>query len=186
MAAFRNSWGTLDRPVQMEPSRREILLASLALLLLFAAGTVGCVLVEGWTVVESIYMTFITLSTIGFREVHPLTNAGYFLTIGLGLAGIGLLSFVAVRPAQFLFASERLQERRIMTRINELSDHYIDCGYGRIGRRLVEDLRAEGRSVVIVDIDEDLLSSSPGTEHLYVQGNAEREETLRKAGIERA
>jgi voltage-gated potassium channel len=77
MAAFRNSWGTLiDRLEQMEPSRREILLPSLTLLLLFAAGTVGYVLVEEWTVVESIYMTFIALSTIGFREVRPLANAG--------------------------------------------------------------------------------------------------------------
>jgi len=92
------------------------------------------------------------------------------LTIGLGLAGIGLLNFVAVRSAQFLFAGERLRKRRIMNRLTELSDHYIVCGYGRVGRRLVEDL----------------LSSSPDTGHLHVQGNAEREKTLRKAGIERA
>lgn len=187
MAALRNPWEALITwLVQMDPSRREILLSGLALLVLFAVGTTGYTILEGWTVSEGLYMTFLTLSTIGFQEVRPLSNVGYFFTIGLGLTGIGLLSFVAIRSAQLLLASDRLRERRIMKRIQDLSDHYIICGYGRVGERLAEDLRREDRSVVIVDIDEAVLSSLNAPSQLYVRGNAEEEETLREAGIDRA
>ena len=187
MALFRNPWEALiSWLAQMDPSRREIFLASLSLLVLFVIGTVGYVLLEDWTVPDGIYMTFITLSTIGFQEVHTLSDAGRFFTLGLGITGIGLVSFVAVRSAQLFFASDRLHERRIMKRIEELSGHYIICGYGRVGERLAEDLRREGRPVVVVDISEDAISALAQGEHLYVRGNAEEEETLREAGIEQA
>ncbi|MFB6099088.1 MAG: TrkA family potassium uptake protein [Salinibacter sp.] len=187
MARFGNPWEVLiDWLVQMDPSRREILLAGLALLVLFALGTVGYASLEGWTVIEGLYMTFLTLSTIGFQEVHSLSPPGYFLTIGLGVTGIGLLSFVAVRAAQFLVASDRLHERRVMNRINDLVDHYIICGYGRVGERLAEDLEREGKSVVVVDIADESVSTLADENRLYVQGNAEEEETLHAAGIERA
>ena len=187
MALVRNPWEALiSWLAQMDSSRREMLLAGLALLLLFGIGTLGYSFLEGWSMVDGLYMTFITLSTIGFQEVHTLSDAGRFFTLGLGVTGIGLLSFVAVRSAQLLFASDRLHERRIMKRINELSDHYIICGYGRVGERLAEDLRRESRPVVVVDIDENAISALTEDNHLYVKGNAEEEETLRTAGIERA
>lgn len=187
MALFRNPWEALiSWLAQMDSSRREILLAGLALLFLFAIGSTGYSLLEGWTMADGLYMTFITLSTIGFQEVHQLSDAGRFFTLGLGITGIGLLSFVAVRSAQLFFASERLHERRTMKRINELSDHYIICGYGRVGERLAEDLRRENRPVVVVDISEEAISALAEEDFLYVRGNAEEEETLREAGIERA
>lgn len=187
MAALRTPWEALiDWLARMDPSRREILLAGLALVLLFTIGTAGYALLEGWTVVDGIYMTFITLSTIGFQEVHRLSDAGRFFTLGLGVTGIGLLSFVVVRSAQLLLTSERLRERRTMKRINELSDHYIVCGHGRVGQRLAEDLHREGKSVVVVDIDEAAVSSLPEAEYLHLTGDAEDEDTLRAAGIDRA
>ncbi|MFB6273548.1 MAG: TrkA family potassium uptake protein [Salinibacter sp.] len=187
MAPIRNLWEALiSWLAQMDSSRREMLLAGLALLLLSAVGTTGYALLEGWTMVDGLYMTFITLSTIGFQEVHTLSDAGRFFTLGLGVTGIGLLSFVAVRSAQLLFASDRLHERRIMKRIDGLSDHYIICGYGRVGRRLAEDLRREGKSVVVVDVSEGTASTLAENNRLYVRGNAEEEATPRKAGIERA
>lgn len=187
MAALPSPWEALvGRLAKMDASRREILLAALALLVLFAVGTTGYVMLEEWTVAESIYMTFLTLSTIGFQEVHPLSNTGFFFTIGLGLTGIGLLSFVAIRSAQLLLASDRLRERRIMKRINDLSGHYIICGYGRVGERLAEDLQREDKPVVIVDVDEEVTESLDAGNHLYVQGNAEDEKTLAAAGIDRA
>ena len=171
---------------RMDPSRREILLAGLSLLVLFAIGTAGYVLLENWTVADGIYMTFITLSTIGFQEVHTLSAAGRFFTLGLGVTGIGLLSFVAVRSAQLFFASERLHERRMMKRIRDLSDHYIVCGHGRVGQRLAEDLHREGKKVVVIDIDEDVIADLHETGYLYMAGDAEEEDVLRTAGIDRA
>jgi len=187
MARFRNPWEVLIAWLaQMDSSRREMLLAGLALLLLFAIGTGGYTFLEGWTLVDGIYMTFITLSTIGFQEVHQLSDTGRFFTLGLGITGIGLLSFVVARSAQFLIASDRLHERRVMKRINELSGHYIICGYGRVGERLAEDLHREGRPVVIVDLAEEVISTVIEDDYLYVKGNAEEEDTLRAAGIDRA
>ncbi|MEF8815930.1 MAG: potassium channel protein [Salinibacter sp.] len=187
MALFRTPWEALiSWLARMEPSRREVFLAVFALLSLFAVGTTGYVGIEGWSAADGLYMTFITLSTIGFQEVNPLSDAGRFFTFGLGVTGIGILSFVAVRSAQLLLVSDRLRERRIMKRIDELSDHYIVCGYGRVGERLTEDLIEEGKSVVVVDIDEEISASLSKNERLHVQGDAEDEETLRAAGIERA
>lgn len=185
--ALRNPWDALiSWLAQLDSSRREILLAGLALLVLFSLGTVGYTLLEGWTIMDGFYMTFITLSTIGFQEVRPLSNVGRLLTFGLGATGIGILSFVAVRSAQLLLVSDRLRERRIMTRINDLSDHYIVCGYGQIGQRLTEDLTKEGKSVVVVDVDKEVSTALSEKERLHVEGNAEDEEVLRTAGIERA
>jgi voltage-gated potassium channel len=100
MARFRNPWEVLiGWLAQMDSSRREMLLAGLALLLLFGIGSMGYTLLEGWTLADGIYMTFITLSTIGFQEVHQLSDTGRLFTIGLGITGIGLLSFVVARSA---------------------------------------------------------------------------------------
>ena len=80
---------------------------------------------EGWGRLDGLYMTFITLSTIGFGEVRPLSPAGRFFTIFLALTGIGIVAFVAARSAQLLLASERLRERRIMKRIDQLRLHRL-------------------------------------------------------------
>jgi voltage-gated potassium channel len=135
---------------------------------------------------EGLYMTFITLSTIGFQEVHTLSGAGRLFTLGLGITGIGLLTFVVARSAQLLLASERLRERRLMKQINNLEDHYIICGYGRVGERLAEDLQAAGRSFVVVDIDEEEIQQLREAEILHVKGNAEDDQVLEKAGLHRA
>jgi voltage-gated potassium channel len=187
MALIGNPWQALiDWLARMEPSRREIFLASLALLVLFAIGTSGYALLEGWSWMDGLYMTFITLSTIGFQEIHTLSDTGRLFTLGLGITGIGLLTFVVARSAQLLFASERLRERRIMKQINDLSGHYIICGYGRVGQRLAEDLQNVGKPFVVVDIADEEIEELRQNDLLYVQGNAEEEEVLRKAGIDRA
>lgn len=176
----------LDWLARMDPSRREIFLASLALLVLFFIGTSGYAVLEDWSWMDGLYMTFITLSTIGFQEVHTLSDTGRLFTLGLGITGIGLLTFVVARSAQLLLASERLRERSIMTQINALSDHYIICGYGRVGQRLAEDLKAAGRPVVAIDIADEEIEHLREADVLHVQGNAEEEEVLKKAGIDRA
>jgi voltage-gated potassium channel len=171
---------------RMDPSRREIFLASLAVLVLFAIGTSGYSFLEGWSWADGLYMTFITLSTIGFQEVHTLSDAGRFFTLGLGITGIGLLTFVVARSAQLLLASDRLRERRIMKKIDKLSDHYIICGYGRVGQRLAEDLDAADRPHVVIDLAEEEIEDLREKNRLHVKGNAEEDEVLEKAGIRRA
>ena len=187
MALFGNPWQALiDWLARMDPSRREILLASLALLVLFVLGTTGYAFLEGWTWMDGLYMTFITLSTIGFQEIHTLSDAGRLFTLGLGITGIGLLTFVVARSAQLLVASQRLRERRIMNQLNDLSDHYIICGYGRVGQRLAEDLQTAGYAFVVVDRSDEEVAKLRDKNLLHVQGDAEKEETLKRAGIDRA
>lgn len=170
----------------MDPSRREILVASLALVVLFAIGTGGYIYLEGWSWMDGFYMTFITLSTIGFQEVQTLSDTGRLFTLGLGITGIGLLTFVVARSAQLLLVSERLRERRIMKRIDQLSDHYVICGYGRVGQRLAEDLEQAGHALVVVDIADEEIQNLQEDHFLHVQGDAEEEETLLQAGLDRA
>lgn len=170
----------------MDPSRREILLATIALVVVIAVGTSGYRMIEGWPWMDGLFMTFITLTTIGFAEVRPLSDLGRFFTIFIALTGIGIVTFVAARSAQLLLVSERLRERTKMKRINNLDDHYIVCGYGRVGQRLVEDLEEAGRDFVVIDQSEREVEQLQEEGHLYVKGNAEEEETLREAGIDRA
>jgi len=187
MARVRNPWDALlEWLAEMDSSRREILLASLALFVLFFVGTIGYILLEGWGWIEGFYMTFITLTTIGFQEVRTLSDAARLFTVGIALTGIGLVTFVAARASQVLFASERLRERRLMKHLNNLSDHYIICGYGRVGARLAEDLEEAGRPVVVVDIDDTVIKDLQDADYLHVHGDAENEEVLQKAGIGRA
>lgn len=187
MAQTSNPWDVLiEWLAKMDPSLREILMASLALLVLFLVGTSGYVFLEGWGWLDGLYMTFITLTTIGFQEVNPLSETSRLFTVGIALTGIGLVTFVAARASQLLLASERLRERRLMKRIDNLSDHYIICGYGRVGKRLVEDLGEAGHPFVVIDTADEEIEHLRLADRLHLQGNAEEEHILRQAGIERA
>ncbi len=172
----------------IDEARREILLASLVLVLLLLVGTVGYVLIEGeqWTWIDGLYMTFITLTTIGFAEVQTLSTAGRLFTIGIAFVGIGAVAFVAARSAQLLINSESLRQRQIMRRIRNMEHHYIIAGYGRIGKRVVEDLQRARQTFVVIDRDPVEIKALQEAGLSCIQGDSEDEETLRAAGIDRA
>src|SRR3954469_15912464 len=124
------------------------------LLLVTAGGTAGYMLVEGWSMWDSLYMTVITVTTVGYREVYPLSRAGEAFTILLLIGGVGtalytftLLATVVVEGGLHL----RLEQRRIRRMIDQLQDHFIVCGYGRIGSVVAEELKRQGIPFVIVD-----------------------------------
>ena len=167
-------------------AQREVVLGTLALAVLLAVGTAGYVLIEGWSPMESFYMTVITLTTIGFAEVRPLAPAGQLFTIALAFVGIGTFATIASRAVQILVTSATLRQRAMQRRIDKLSGHFVVAGYGRLGQRIVRDLAAAGRSVVVVDQRDDRAAQLDDAGVPYVQDNAEEEETLRRAGIERA
>ncbi len=172
--------------VDLGETRREILLASLLLLGLLIGGSYGYRVVEGWPWIDGLYMTFITLTTIGFNEVHTLSMPGRLLTVAIGALGIGIATFVVARVAQLLLASDRLQKRHMQERIDRLDNHYIICGYGRVGHRLAEDLMRAGKSFVVVEKDEQVIENNPLDDLLYIIGDAQEEEVLHRAGIDRA
>lgn len=182
--------GLLDpvtgRLARMDPAQREVAVGAMLLAVLFSAGIAGYVGIEGWSPMEAFYMTFITLTTIGFAEVRPLSDAGKLFTIGISIFGIGTVAYIATRTVQVLVTTHRFRGRYMQRQLDRLDGHYIVCGYGRLGSRVVEDLRQSGRDVAVIeraDGPTDQLREA-GIPHL--QASAEDDEALLNAGLQRA
>jgi voltage-gated potassium channel len=170
---------------------RRLLLLVLVPLLFLAAGTVGYRLVEGpaWSVFDALYMTVITLTTVGYQEVHPLTPVGRAFTIALCLTGVFTLLYVASEFIRAVVSGELRKDvgRRMMERtLADLRDHAIVCGLGRMGRRVCKEFEAQKQRYVVVERDEELLEDFRAEYGVYVHGDATSDETLRRAGVERA
>lgn len=167
-------------------ARREVTLALIFILLLLAVGSVGYALLEGWSWFDGLYMAFITITTIGFQEVRDLSVWGRLLTMVIALLGIGTGGLVATRLAQLLLTNQNLRQRRIARMIDRMDRHLIICGFGRIGRRIVQDLHHSDRPFVVVEEKEEHIESLREAQIPCVQGDAREEEVLHAAGIERA
>ncbi|HYE96437.1 MAG TPA: potassium channel protein [Rubricoccaceae bacterium] len=174
------------RRARFSPTAREALLGVSAISVLLAVGTAGYMAIEGWTAMDALYMTFITLATIGFGETHPLSTTGRLFTMAISTVGIGTFAYIAARLVQLVLTTQRFRERLMQRRIDQLENHYVICGYGRLGQRLTRDLLAAGREVVVIDRRSDRVEALNEAGVLYVQGEAEEEETLRSAGLARA
>lgn len=167
------------------------LLISLGLLLLIIClGTVGYMMVEGWDLLDALYMTVITIATVGYSEVHQVSRAGRLFTIILILVGVGFLGYVAGSIVQFMVEGRIriiLGRKRLDRKIERIKQHYIICGYGRIGRVLSRNLiYRQPFDMVIVEKDPELLPAMERDGVLYVLGDATDEATLLKAGIRQA
>lgn len=167
----------------------QLELAVLLLLLLVAGGTAGYVLLEGMTTVEALYMTVITLTTVGFREVRPLSQTGMLFTIGLIVLGVGVAAY-AVRNAAEVALGDTLyfsvRRRRVRDAISRATGHYIVCGYGRLGRQIIRDLEARGEQYVLVEWKPELEQPLLEAQLPHVIGDATRDTVLLEAGVERA
>jgi len=161
--------------------------------LLFATvvlfGAAGYWWLEEMTPLEALYMAVITVTTVGFGEVHPLDGAGRVFTIILVLFGVGAFTYFATSVANYLIAGEIkgfLERRKMQNKIEQLSDHFIICGYGRMGEQVAREFRREKQPLVVVERSEEIVAAAIQAGHLARQGNAENDEVLRAAGIERA
>jgi voltage-gated potassium channel len=152
-------------------------------------GTLGYMLIEHWGVLDSLYMTVITVGTVGFTEVHPLDPAGRIFTIFLIFAGIGALGFAVAQFIEFLLEGHLnniLEVRRMEKRLAELSGHTIVAGLGRVGSVVARTLADDGASFVVVDSGAEAIQLATDAGWIVVHGDATEEETLLQAGIERA
>lgn len=162
------------------------------LLLLFlwvVAGTVGYMVIEGYSAWDAIYMTVITLSTVGYQEVHPLSTAGQVFTSGLILVGLGTVFYAFTSIGQMVVEGEladMLGRRRMRQELTALEDHYIVCGFGRTSRPVVAGLEQENEAFCVVDIDDEMEEDLNEEGYVYLIGDATEEEVLETAGIERA
>jgi len=168
------------------------LLRQLAILLLIilTGGTVGYSIVEdGWTLFDGFYMTLITLTTIGFSEVHTLSTGGRILTVLIIVFGLGAAATILTQLAQLMMEGNLLavwRKRRMEKRIAKMQDHVIICGYGRIGQAICRDLTNMGVRCVIIDRDDTRIEYAQGMEIPVLAGNATTDQALLDCGIERA
>ncbi len=189
--AARERYRGLPRPARLDSERHSgpVLVGLVAIFGLAVAATVGYVLIEDWTVLEAIYMVAITLSTVGFREVHPLSPAGRVLTTGLIFTGVAAFAYVAVSGFRLMLEGElrRVVGRRRMDKeIARLTDHMIVCGFGRVGQEVCRNLVADGVPLVVVEEDDEQIRRLDGQGLPFIRGDATEETTLIAAGLHRA
>ena len=170
--------------------RARIIRSAIALLAVTIVGTGGYVVIEGWTALEGVYMTFVTVTTVGYDEVHPLSDGGRVFTIFLMVGGIGVMLYILTATVQSVIEGgvliDFVRRRRMQARLESTSDHYVVCGFGRVGKAVAKALQSEEVEVVVVDNQLEVIEDAERLGLAYVQGDATDDETLRQAGIERA
>ena len=154
-----------------------------------AFGTLGYSSFEGMPLFDAFYMTLITISTVGFGEIRPLSTLGRAITVVIIVVGISTLTYTLGQVLKIFVEGELsriLGRRKLENRILSLKDHYIVCGYGRIGEIVTHELAREGISFVVIEQNPAKLPSLEKAGALYLQMDATTEDTLIKAGIDRA
>ena len=168
------------------PGLKNIITASFIMVIIFSIGSAGYHLIENMTWFEGLYMTFITISTIGFTELHTLSNEGRIFTMLIFVTGIGVISYIASQTTQLLFEGELFYKRAMKKRLEKMENHYIICGYGRIGHRIAAVLKDAGLPLVVVENRKSGIEQLKEDKILFVEGDAENEDTLLEAGIDKA
>ena len=168
---------------------RRIRIAVTLLLATLCFGTIGFWLVEGMSVFEAFYMTIITISTVGFSEIKPLSDWGRLITIAIISTGITIGAYTIGSLLRMLIEGEfsrTFGRRKLEKNISILKNHYIICGYGRIGTVICKELASEHIPFVVIEIDPTCNQQLEENGYLYINMDATSEEALLKAGIQSA
>jgi len=168
------------------PGLKNIVTAFFIMLIIFTLGSTGYHFIEGMTWFEGLYMTFITISTIGFTELQTLSNEGRIFTMMIFITGIGVISYIASQTTQLIFEGEIFYKRAMQKRLEKMEQHYIICGYGRIGHRIAEVLNDAGLPLVVVENRASSIERLKEDKMPFIEGDAEDESTLLSAGIKKA
>ena len=156
------------------------------LLLLIAVGTFGFMLIEGWNVTDSLYMVIITITTTGFEEVHPLSGGGEIFTLFLVLASFITVFYIGGIGIHILIESKIFRRRRMEKQINKLENHYIVCGYGRMGTHICEELSHSEVPFVVIENNPANHKKLDEIGYLYDNGDASHDITLERVGVNKA
>ncbi len=174
--------------MQLETAIKKRVLIILSLIfVVLSVGTAGYMIIENMNFLDALYMTVITVTTVGFGEVKKLNHDGKIFTIFLIASGFGVFTYAATAGAQILVEGELkelFKKKRLKKEINKLKDHFILCGFGRMGQIISKEFKANGIKFVIVEKDENLLKDREDL--LYLIGDATKDEVLKEAGIKRA
>ncbi len=152
-------------------------------------GGLGFKILEGWNWEESLYMAVITVTTVGFSEVHPLSVQGKLFTAFLIIASVGIITYSFPIVIRHLFEGELrgiLKAKKMKKHIRSLTGHYVVCGYGAIGRQICSELKREDHEIVVVENDPETVSLAESAGFNTVEGDACSNESLIESGVENA
>lgn len=164
-------------------------LAVILFLAVTATGTIGYMAIEGWSAWDAFYMTMISVTTVGYREVHEPSMAGQAWTVLVLLAGVSTLFYTAsVVMAEIVEGSfhKQFESRRFNRMLEQLRHHFIICGYGRIGSVIADEFQRQGIPYVVVDRDPERVHAVIARGGMAVEADASNEDVLRRVGIDRA
>lgn len=160
------------------------------LVILGFVGTTGYVLLEGWSWLDALYMTVITFTTVGYNEVYPLSTAGRVFNTFLIVGGVGAMLYFLSALMSHIVEEEVfhafVRRRRMRSTLASMRDHYILCGFGRVGREVGRAFVAEGAEFIVIDASDHRIAEAQELSYAYIQGNATEDDILRAAGIEHA
>jgi voltage-gated potassium channel len=164
-------------------------LAFMLLVLVVLYGTAGFVVIEGWPAWDALYMTITTVTTVGYREIHPLSRAGEVFNLTLIVAGVGTVLYTLSAMMALLVEGalqNRWTQRRRERMLTQLDRHFIVCGFGRIGRIIADEFRRQNVPFVVVEQDPHLAQSALEAGNIAFAADGTSEEVLKRVGIERA
>ncbi|MBL7111275.1 MAG: potassium channel protein [Bacteroidales bacterium] len=171
-------------------TKRSIYIALGLLFIIGAVGVAGFMLIEGMSFTQAVYMTVITVATVGFKEVAPLSNTGMWFTSFLIIISFGIFVYAVTNLTRYVIdgvVRNYYRDRKVMRRIERLSDHVIICGYGRNGSQAALDLNYRNVPFIVIENDADIVELLRLSDNvMYIVGDATQDEVLRQAGIEKA
>ena len=156
---------------------------------IITVGVAGLMTIEGWSFLDALYMTVITVATVGYIEVHDLSAGGQIFMIIFIILGVGSFLYVITNLAEYVVAGQlkgAIGKKKMKKKINELKDHYILCGFGRVGLHAALELKREGIEFVVIDTDPAAIARCDSLGYLHVEGNASEDDILKEAGISAA
>ncbi len=172
----------------MSPAVRVGIALALVLLIV-GGGTAGYSLIEGWPILDSLYMTFITITTVGFGEVHPLSSTGRHFTILLIVFSVSTLGYSVTVFISYVFEGQimkTVKERRMKRATRRLRDHFIVCGAGDVGREAILEFQRTGAKFVVIERNPESSFVSRDESILVIEGDASEDTVLQEAGIDTA
>ena len=155
-------------------------------LLLLVLVMMGFMIIEGWNFIDSLYMTVITITTTGFQEVHPLSQSGHIFTVFLIILSFGTIFYIGGTGVQYVIESKFIRRRRMLKQMEKFKDHYIVCGYGRMGSHICDKLEEAKVPFVVIENNPNNFAKLDSLGHVYDKGDAASDDTLIRVGIQKA
>jgi len=152
-------------------------------------GVIGYAFIEGWSFFDSLYMTVITITTVGYNELHPLSTAGRLFSIFLIVGGVGGALYTLTGIIQYMAEGNIIAiwgRRRMKNKIAQLKEHFIICGFGRVGEEVANIFKEEDAPFIVIDNRPECIARAEQAGHLFLEGDATHDDVLKETGIELA